>query len=145
MILTTTNGVEFQVDEADLPLIESYRWFAGRRETTYYVYAPQKHRPKTLYLHRLLMRPAPGLEVDHINRDGLDNRRSNLRVVTHAINERNKPAGRSSKSGVRGVETSRHGTFQARYYVARKGYCLGTYKTVEEAEAAYLAATRGLR
>lgn len=66
------------------------------------------------YLHRLLMNPPKGMEVDHINRDRLDNRRENLRVVTHRENMQNQgPEGRG-KSGYRGVYQTRSGRWFAR-------------------------------
>jgi hypothetical protein len=53
-----------------------------------------------VYLHRLIMNCPKGQEVDHINRNKLDNTRENLRVVTHQQNVWNTP-GRKSYRGVR--------------------------------------------
>lgn len=47
-----------------------------------------------IQLHRLLAAPRPGMEVDHINNDGLDNRLENLRVCTRSQNMMNKPHAR---------------------------------------------------
>jgi len=68
------------IDTADLPLIAAYRWHLCRGASTSYVVT--KLNPGTLYLHRLIMDPPLGLEVDHANWNGLDNRRCNLRNVT---------------------------------------------------------------
>lgn len=78
----------------DIDLLETalkYRWtaFRGSRSRTDYAKAclgPGRY----LKLHDLVMNPAEGLVCDHINHDGLDNRRSNLRVVTTAENNRNR-------------------------------------------------------
>lgn len=53
-------------------------------------------------MHRVILPPSPGLEIDHINGDKLDNRRSNLRVVTHAENMKNVRH-KLPKNGYRGV------------------------------------------
>ena len=55
-------------------------------------------------MHRAIMQPAKGMDVDHINGNRLDNRRSNLRVVTRSQNLTNrKGAMPKSKTGIRGV------------------------------------------
>ncbi len=92
----TTRGVCL-IDEADLSLVEKYRWYVCGNG---YVAAP-KHN---LLLHRYLMQPPEGMVIDHINGDKLDNRRRNLRVCTHAQNVQNrKGANKTSKTGIRGV------------------------------------------
>jgi len=56
-----------------------------------------------LYLHDAIMGQRQGVSVDHINRNGLDNRRCNLRWATRAEQQQNRRTHRNSKSGVRGV------------------------------------------
>lgn len=60
---------------------------------------------RTVLLHREIagLVPGDGREVDHLNRDRLDNRRVNLRVVTHAENQQNMSSHRGSASKYRGV------------------------------------------
>lgn len=135
MFVTSSNGREFQIDEADAAVLSQHRWYVHRYVATHV-------GQKTIYLHRLLMNPQPGLEVDHINNDKLDNRRSNLRVVTHSINERNKPARGFSKTGLRGVERTRQGRFSAYMCVDGKMERLGVYATAHEAHSIYLATVR---
>jgi hypothetical protein len=57
----------------------------------------------TLAMHRLIMAPPAGLCVDHINHDGLDNRRCNLRICTQRENSSNMRAHRDSNSPFKGV------------------------------------------
>jgi hypothetical protein len=76
------------VDDADVPLLSGKRWHAQPSSTGKY-YAAYRGSVKPVYMHRLITSCPDGLEVDHINHDTLDNRRSNLRVVTHAENMRN--------------------------------------------------------
>lgn len=66
-------------------------------------YASRRINDNIIYMHRLITNVEDGLEVDHINGDGLDNRKSNLRKCTHLQNLRNKPVYKNSKSGYKGV------------------------------------------
>lgn len=87
----------FVIDNEDYPLVAQYRWrlLVNRRDgyvskyvvTTIYT---EKYRPKTIYLHRLLVKCPPDKVVDHINGDTLDNRKTNLRICTTAQNNSNR-------------------------------------------------------
>lgn len=85
-----TRGLFALVDAADRDLVSVHRWSAvptsSKRNNHY---AQARIGKAQVKLHRLLMAPPPGLVVDHINGDGLDNRRANLRVCTQAENARN--------------------------------------------------------
>lgn len=73
------------------------------------------------------------LEVDHINGDKWDNRKCNLRIVTHADNTKNRKLDKRNKSGYTGVKETKTGTWNAQIYCDGKCINLGTYKTKEEA------------
>lgn len=105
----TVNGVSFQVDEKDKDLVDSHRWHAyrtGGKRYTHYVMTEMTVEGRWVrrYLHRLIMNAEKGTEIDHVNGDGLDNRRSNLRPVTHRQNHQNLGVRVDSGTGVRGVE-----------------------------------------
>lgn len=136
MTIDTSNGVAFQIDEADLLLLGGWRWKAYSHGHTWYVRRQQNARPRNLYLHRVLMNPPVGYEVDHINRDGLDNSRSNLRIVTRDVNQRNTRVSHFSKSGAKGIELTKFGRYSAYYSVARRQVRIGSFRTLEEAVAA---------
>lgn len=84
------------IDDDDLDLVDGYKWHAHCNQSGHW-YA--KTRSGTLSMHRQIMNPSEGFEVDHINGDGLDNRRENLRIVTSTQNKGNmkKQEGRSSE------------------------------------------------
>jgi hypothetical protein len=89
-------------------------------------------------LHRLIagLKRYDGLEVDHINGDRLDNRRSNLRVVTNAENKQNVRVRKDSISGLRGVcWRSDRGKWKAEARLNGKRYRLGYFDSKECAAA----------
>ena len=91
-----------------------------------------------LEMHRLILVPSEGLQVDHINRDGLDNRRSNLRLVTVSHNLRNRAPRRNTKgSRIKGVTVTRSGRWKARIWAQDKRKDLGLFDTEREAARAY--------
>lgn len=97
-------GLFSSIDIEDVPLIAGYTWSAtppsprGRR------YAATGSGGGSLFMHRLLMKPPKGMEVDHGDHDGLNNRRYNLEITTHSRNLHNHDGPyRSSKTRVHGV------------------------------------------
>ncbi len=96
------------VDDIDFPRFSSFRWCFG---TKGYVIRCERTNGinYTFRLHREVLGLArgDGMNVDHINRNKLDNRRANLRTVTPAQNNENTPAHRSGTSNFRGVSLFR--------------------------------------
>jgi len=94
-------GLFATVDAADYEEVSKYHWYALRGGSGN-VYAATTRNGKTVYMHRMLMRPGKGYVVDHIDGNGLNNRRCNLRVCTPAQNLANKSprGGSSSFAGV---------------------------------------------
>lgn len=112
-------------DEAGCISPQGYRYltFKGR--------ATPAHRLAWLWAHGSW----PEGDVDHINRDRMDNRLKNLRVVTRSVNIHNSPG--RGVSGFKGVTAASKGKrWEARITVARKPLHLGAYATAEEAAAA---------
>lgn len=131
--VTTTCGKTALVDESDAELVLRHRW---RVLPNGYVYT--KMFGRTVMLHRFLMSADPGMDVDHINHDPLDNRRANLRVVPHWENTHNR-----KKAG--GVHQQKGRTrWKAIIYVNNVRHYLGSFLTEEEARAAYLSAKKRL-
>ena len=124
------------VDEADRHLLERPVWL----DASGYVFCTSGKR-SPIRLHRLIAMPGPGLVVDHLNRNKLDNRRQNLKVCTTAENTRNQGKRSDNSSGVAGVwfDTTRQ-QWSSQIRVNQKRINLGRFKTLEEARAARLAA-----
>lgn len=92
-------------------------------------------------LHRIVIGAKDGQIVDHINGNSLDNRRSNLRIVTHAQNMANRSCNTTSASKLKGVtyDTSmiRKKRWAASIHHQGKRIKIGRYFTKEEAAMAY--------
>ncbi|MDI6450987.1 HNH endonuclease [Anaerobaca lacustris] len=124
------NGLFATVDAEDYEQLRKYRWYAIARGRN--VYATAKIDGRTVYMHRMLMKPREGYVVDHIDGNGLNNRRCNLRVCTPAQNLANKaPCGGSSQFV--GVYRYRD-KWMARAVCRGKHYHLGIF--ADEVEAA---------
>lgn len=96
------------VDDADYEALSAHRWTLLVGKSTNYACRPEHiagtaNGTRMYYMHRVILGMAPGVghrvQVDHVNRNGLDNRRANLRVVTPAENALNKGVSRNNKSG----------------------------------------------
>jgi hypothetical protein len=98
-----TKGKVTLVDDDDVALVAGFRWHYGCRGYAVRVTRDQDGRKKWVFLHRVLIDPPPGLTVDHIDGDRLNNRRANLRVATHSQQRANTKVGKNSKSGFKGV------------------------------------------
>lgn len=71
------------VDERDYLLVADYTWHVHNG------YACTVKKRRHVFMHRLLLQPQPKEIIDHINRNRLDNRRMNLRIVDRNTNLRN--------------------------------------------------------
>ena len=133
-----TKGEKFYVDLEDLEKIKKYKWNVN---STTKAVSNAKNGRKTLLLHRLIMGvDDKNLEVDHINHDRTDNRKKNLRIVTHADNVKNVSAKqKNNTSGRVGVSyrgkyrSEKNNPWQARIKVNGKLISGGNFKTFEEA------------
>lgn len=127
------------VDAADAEWVNQWRWHLHSRGYAVRSVAVNGN-PRQIFLHRELLglpRVRDGREVDHVDRDKLNNRRSNLRVVTHAQNVQNFPSHRGSTSGHRGVHwSSRKRKWVAKVRVNREQIFLGHFESEMDAAVA---------
>lgn len=145
-----TKGYVALVDDEDFDWLSQWKWQArfipGR---TVYAQRTQRLTPgvhglrKTITMHRAIMNAPDGLDVDHVNLDGLDNRRANLRLCTPSQNAYNVGVRPHSRSGYKGVRFHKQsGLWRARITVAGVVISLGYHNTAEDAARAYDAAAR---
>jgi hypothetical protein len=132
------------VDDEDVEWLNQNKWHVN--SAGYPRRAWRKGgKSRTMTMHRAIMKPGAGLEVDHINGNKLDNRRANLRICTRMENARNMPPKRTRKhcpfKGVKRLEglPSPWGAFIRVNGVMLQ---LGWFKHPEEAALAYDLAAR---
>lgn len=136
------------VDDEDYGLVAQYKWCAKSKPDNRW-YAARiftvNGKKQSILLHRFLMNPKPGEQVDHINGNGLDCRKSNLRIATHAQNRHNSRVTKRSRSGLKGVwyTPSRHG-WRSAIMANGKRISIGIFKSAYEAAKAYNNAAKRL-
>ncbi|MDR4987189.1 AP2 domain-containing protein [Bacillus cereus] len=132
------NGGFALVSDEDFEELSKYKWH--RRSSDGYAARTIYENGKftTVRMHREIIKAPPGLVVDHINRDRLDNRRENLRIATRSQNTANSIAPSTNKSGYKGVQYRKEQKrWRAVIRVNGKHISLGQYGTAEEAAQAY--------
>lgn len=101
------NGHSAIVDMEDLPRLSRSRWSYHKRKNTYYAMSnitPDGVRKKVYMHHEVMGTPPPGKEIDHINGNGLDNRKENLRFCSHRENCRaSRKRQRNTSSMYKGI------------------------------------------
>lgn len=130
--IALSRGLVALVDDADFDYVSQFKWTAMPCPNT--TYAKRLVNDRTILLHRFIMGAEKGRFVDHINHNGLDNRRENLRFVTTLENNLNtRPR---SALGFKGVR--KRGTrFAARIILHGIAYHLGHFDSAVEAAKAY--------
>lgn len=134
------------IDADDAPLALLYKWTitkggsSGSRNHPPYVRGVDRTGNKAKYvrLHRLIMNAKPDEHIDHINGNTLDNRKSNLRVVTPQENQANSRKKSAASSKFKGVAWSKPcNKWRAYININRHQIHLGTFETELEAAMAY--------
>lgn len=120
---------EFLLDLEDLEKVNKYYWHKKPLG-----YMSSKKGKREIKLHRLIMDAKDGEVVDHINHNPADNRKSNLRKVTHQQNMFNKVKYKNNKSGYKGVVwNKRDQKWVSRISINKKQVELGRFHSLEEA------------
>ena len=88
-----TQGKYAVVDVEDYEKLNQLKWYAQRCGSGRTFYARRKTSKIHIFMHRLIMQEPEGFLVDHKNRNGLDNRKTNLRLATHSENNWNSRTG----------------------------------------------------
>lgn len=123
-------GLVALVSPDDLALVAGVNWTAATRGGV--MYAKGTERGRRVYMHRVILNH-PDSHVDHINGNGLDNRRENLRLATKSQNAANS---RRKDAKFKGVFTQGAKWFAQIGHNGRTIY-LGTFSSPEEAARAY--------
>lgn len=133
-LLNIGKGMTVAVDDCDVQLVRSFSWSVQKCKG--YFYAATKVSGRSILMHRYIIGAPRDSVVDHIDQNGLNNCRSNLRIATRMHNAANGYAHRDNALGFKGVRRHRN------YYAAQirsngVSRTIGYYRTVEEAAMAY--------
>ena len=142
-IIYTVCGKEIKVDDDDYGSLSKCKWYLSCgyaiRNLTKKIDGICKH--STIKMHRQLLSVEPWQEIDHVNLDKLDNRKSNLRICNKSENCRNKQNRKDNKTGYKGVSYRKNSrNYWARIMVNGKAINLGRHKSAEIAYEAYCKA-----
>ena len=128
-----TQGKIALVDDEDYEILNQYKWHANKIGNTYYAL-----RNYNVYMHREITKPTEGMETDHIDRNGLNNQKSNLRIVTKRGNALNKSVKKTSRfPGVHWI--NRKKPWRATIRLNGIKTHLDVFETEEEAHEAYIS------
>jgi hypothetical protein len=135
-----TQGKFALVDNEDYKFLNQWKWYAAKRLSTYYAARSRKvheiinnSESRQVYMHKLIMNTPNNMDTEHINRNGLDNRKSNLKILSHRENmfnmERNSRLIGAHKAGK---------YFMSKMQINGKNIYLGIFKTAEKAHEVYM-------
>lgn len=147
-LLQVPKGHNTRVDDEEYEALRIKNWYRRVNPTDGKVYiqsvecikipGSKKRKTVSTLMHRLIMKAPKGVWVDHIDGDGTNNQKSNLRLCTPQQNYCNRKPKVNSKSGYKGVcPMPGNEGFRARITVRGVVHELGKFKTAKEAARAY--------
>jgi hypothetical protein len=138
VLIPLTRGLFATIDAADADAVRAHAWWAFKSSTNRSWYARTKIDGRFVSMQNFLMQPAPGMLVDHVDLNGLNNRRDNLRPATRSQNHYNRRAQRGGSSRFKGVSFCKlTGKWRADICAERKPRLLGRFDDEEVAARAY--------
>ena len=136
------------VDPEDYARLSKYKWYAAKSRKTFYArrgrWCKTRKRKLLEFMHNLVIDVPAGHVADHINHNGLDNRKANLRPATSAENTRNCSIQRENTSSkYRGVWYNKQiKKWRAKIVFNNKRYHIGYFENEVDAGKAYDEAAR---
>lgn len=127
-IFLENKNKEAIIDKEDYSKVEKLHWILDSLH-----YPISTNGQPRIRLHNLLLEKRDGYEVDHINKNSLDNRKNNLRLIPHYLNVHNQRFNHKNKTGIRNIYVKRN-----KYFVVialrKKIYRLGTFSELHKAK-----------
>jgi hypothetical protein len=126
-----SQGKVAMVDDSDYDYLMKWKWCAQKSKQTFYAV-----RNPNIKMHRVIMCTPEDMQIDHINGNGLDNQKYNLRNCTPNQNRKNRKRRKNGTSKYKGVCYHRGG-IEASAWANNTKYIIGYFKTEEAAAMAY--------
>jgi len=139
-LIPLTRGRAAIVDAADYETLSKFKWYLSKNRSK--EYAAMIQGPKRLHMHRYIKNPPKGLIIDHIDGNGLNNTRKNLRICTHSQNNYNKPGRKNKSSKYKGVSKTKYNKWAAFIGHNYKNIYLGEFTDEIDAAKAYDTAAK---
>jgi hypothetical protein len=137
--ISLTQGKFALIDDEDAIRVLIYNWFADEGDSTFY--AISVINGKRVKMHRFILNLiSPKIKIDHINHDGLDNQKHNLRICSQQQNNWNQKSKKLKMKGV--IFHKRLKRFQAAIRVNGEAIHLGTFDSEETAAKTYDSAAK---
>lgn len=146
-LIKLTQGKFAQVDDEDYDYLNQWKWYAKKCQNLYYAARGVliEGKMKSIYMHRIIMNTSFDLHTDHLDRNTLNNQKSNLRICSMSQNMSNRKMKTGSETGFLGVHyrlDKRNKNKAIKLIVAEitannKHFYLGLFKTEIEAALAY--------
>uniref|UniRef100_A0A6H1ZRX6 Putative homing endonuclease n=1 Tax=viral metagenome TaxID=1070528 RepID=A0A6H1ZRX6_9ZZZZ len=129
------------VDDEDFEYLNQFKWYALKKPNTYYAVRHIRlanGKQTLIQMHRVILNVPKGMETDHKNQNGLDNRRINIRICTKSENGMNRNSYKNSSSRFKGVSwCKRDKIWRAQLEYKRKVKNLGCFLSEREAALTY--------
>jgi len=139
-LIKLTQGKFTLVDDEDCKKTFGYKWCVLARGYVGRTITVKDGHKRTIYLHNIIMPKKVGFEIDHINRNKLDNRKNNLRYCSRSQNIWNRGIQKSNTSGFNGVTWhKRIKKWQVRIAINNKRLHLGYFSDIKLAADTYNA------
>lgn len=138
--ILTTKGEVILIDSVDFGIVSKYKWNINSRGYAVTSSGKKKGLSKALKMHRSIMGVTnPKDQIDHINRNKIDNTRCNLRICSNTHNSYNRSGNKNSITNYKGVklENNKLNPYSARIIFDKKYIYLGAHKTAEIAAMVY--------
>ena len=103
VVVYDSKGRTFLISPCDIELIERYTWHINSKGYVRRHGGKENGKWVKSYLHRDILKPSEAEQVDHVNGNKADNRRTNLRLCSNMQNQYNRPVRRHNTSGATGV------------------------------------------
>lgn len=136
-IKLTSQGKFAVIDDDDFERVNNFKWYAYNSDGIYYA---GRTLPGnfSISMHRYILNAPSQFYVDHKNRDGLDNRKTNIRLCTASQNQANRIVSPKNKTGFKGVSYHiRDKKWHSRIRLSGELFHLGTFSNPIEAAKMY--------